>query len=283
MSSIAHFSEARKSFHAALLQAVLRVDDAGVASNADRHSLYSVRIANGIVSRLGAEVRGARLAAQMSGNRFEEICRAFLENTFLQLTHLRPGTWKIRRGSRALIASHEQYAHLTALEDAARRDPQLAAALGSDYIVIPDIVVTRETEDDTTNARGVLVDEHYTRLASLRKINGGRPLLHASISCKWTIRSDRAQNSRTEALNLVRNRKGHLPHVVVVTGEPLPSRLASIALGTGDIDCVYHFALLELKETIEALEFLDAQEMLKIMVDGKRLKDIADLPLDLAV
>jgi NgoMIV restriction enzyme len=69
----------------------------------------------------------------------------------------------------------------------------------------------------------------------------------------------------------------------VVTGEPLPSRLASIALGTGDIDCVYHFALLELRETIDELKFLDAQETLKIMVDGKRLKDIADLPLDLAV
>jgi hypothetical protein len=69
----------------------------------------------------------------------------------------------------------------------------------------------------------------------------------------------------------------------VVTGEPLPSRLASLALGTGDIDCVYHFALLELEETIEEFEFLDAQEMLKIMVDGKRLKDIADLPLDLAI
>ena len=100
---------------------------------------------------------------------------------------------------------------------------------------------------------------------------------------KWTIRSDRAQNSRTEALNLIRNRKGHLPHIVVVTGEPLPSRLASIALGTGDIDCVYHFALLELRETLEELELSDAQEMLEIMVAGKRLKDIADLPLDLAV
>ena len=280
----AHFSEARKSFHAALLNSVLRTDDTGVASNADRHNLYSVRIAGGIVNRLGAEARGARLAAQMSGNRFEEICRAFLENTFLQLEYLRPGTWKIRRGSRALIARHEQYAHLTALEQAARRDPQLAAALGSDYIVTPDIVITRETEDDATiKAQRVLVDEHYARLASIRRINGGRPLLHASISCKWTIRSDRAQNSRTEALNLVRNRKGHLSHVVVVTGEPLPGRLASIALGTGDIDCVYHFALLELRETIEELQFLDAQEMLTIMVDGKRLKDIADLPLDLVV
>ena len=280
----AYFSEARKSFHAALLNSVLLVDDTGVASNADRHNAYSVRIARGVVGRLGAEAIGARLVAQMSGNKFEVICRAFIENTFLQLEHLRPGKWRIRRGSRTLIASHEQYAHLTALEQAARRDPQLAAALGSDYIITPDIIITRDTEDDDViNARGFLVDENYVRLASLRTINGGRSLLHASISCKWTIRSDRAQNSRTEALNLVRNRKGHLPHVVVVTGEPLPSRLASIALGTGDIDCVYHFALLELKETIEELNFLDAKDMLNIMVDGKRLKDIADLPLDLAV
>ena len=133
------------------------------------------------------------------------------------------------------------------------------------------------------NANGVLVDEEYVRFASLRKINGGRPLLHASISCKWTLRSDRAQNARAEALNLVRNRKGHLPHVVVVTGEPLPSRLASLALGTGDIDCVYHFALSELMKTVEDAGLSDAQDMLAIMVNGKRLKDISDLPLDLAV
>lgn len=34
------------------------------------------------------------------------------------------------------------------------------------------------------------------------------PYDHASISAKFTMRSDRAQNSRTEALNLIRNRKG---------------------------------------------------------------------------
>jgi hypothetical protein len=108
-------------------------------------------------------------------------------------------------------------------------------------------------------------------------------LLHASVSCKWTIRSDRAQNTRTEALNMMRNRKGHLPHIVVVTGEPLPSRIASIALGTGDIDCVYHFALPELIATVDELDIPDSQEMVRIMVEGKRLKDISDLPLDLAV
>ena len=98
-----------------------------------------------------------------------------------------------------------------------------------------------------------------------------------------TIRSDRSQNSRSEALNLIRNRRGKLPHVVVVNAEPLPSRLASVALGSGDIDCVYHFALAELQQTVRDLRLEDSSEALDIMVNGKRLKDISDLPLDLAV
>jgi hypothetical protein len=129
----------------------------------------------------------------------------------------------------------------------------------------------------------MLVDGSVAQRSSLRKSNGGAPILHASISCKLTIRSDRSQNSRSEALNLIRNRRGKLPHIVVVTGEPLPSRLSSIALGGGDIDCVYHFALPELLETVKELNLPDSEEALKIMVDGKRLKDISDLPLDLAV
>jgi len=71
--------------------------------------------------------------------------------------------------------------------------------------------------------------------------------------------------------------------VIVVTAEPLPSRIASIALGTGDIDCVYHFALPELTSSLRELDYRDAKEMLEIMVSGRRLKDISDLPLDLAV
>lgn len=72
---------------------------------------------------------------------------------------------------------------------------------------------------------------------------------------------------------------------MVVTAETTPSRLASIsiALETGDIDCVYHFALYELQTTVKALGMDDAADMLFVMVDGKRLKDISDFPLDLAV
>jgi hypothetical protein len=142
----------------------------------------------------------------------------------------------------------------------------------------------RGLESDTSiNRPEVLVDDDVSRLAALREANGGHPLLHASISCKWTLRSDRAQNARSEALNLIRNRKGRLPHVVVVTGEPLPSRLSSIALGTGDIDCVYHFALPELVAAVEEIGHGDTLESLNVMINGKRLKDISDLPLDLAV
>lgn len=287
MSELIQFSEARKAFHAELLKTTLTTNPQGIVSNADSSSKPSIRIAKGIADLLKAETQGERIAGQTSGKQFECACANFVRNTFLLLGHLRPGNWDIHQVSgrdRLEIARYEQYAHLVALDSAAKRDPELAAALGSDYTITPDVVVVRDTVDDATiNAHTTLIDSSVTTLASLRKQNQGRPLLHASISCKWTIRSDRAQNARSEALNLVRNRKGRLPHVMVVTAEPTPSRLASIALGTGDIDCVYHFALYELQTTLQTLGMDDAAEMLAIMVDGKRLKDISDLPLDLAI
>jgi hypothetical protein len=83
--------------------------------------------------------------------------------------------------------------------------------------------------------------------------------------------------------NLIRNRKGRIPHLVIVTAECLPSRLASVALGTGDIDCVYHIALPELIESVDKDELPDAYEMLQTIVSGRRLRDLSDLPLDLAI
>lgn len=281
------FAVARRKFHATLLKKTLTINDKGVASNADSSNRVSIDIANGIARLLRAETKGERIAGQTSGKQFESVCAGFVRETFLQLGHLRPGSWDVRQvagRNRLEIAKCEQYAHLVALDRAARSDAELAAALGSDYTITPDIVIVREPEDDDTiNTPAVLVDGTVTRLASLRRKTGGLPLLHASISCKWTIRSDRAQNARSEALNLIRNRKGRLPHVMVVTAEPTPSRLASIALGTGDIDCVYHFALYELIDTVAELGMNDAADMLAVMVNGKRLKDISDLPLDLAV
>ena len=94
------------------------------------------------------------------------------------------------------------------------------------------------------------------------------------------MRSDRAQNIRTEAHNLIRNRKGPTPHIVAVTMEPLPSRLESVALGLGELDCVYHAALAELMDTGRELGSEHAGQLVRL-VDARRLRDITDLPLDL--
>jgi len=280
------FRKARLNLHSTLLSSILTLEK-GVPSNADKHNLPSVAIAKGIVTRLGEEVSGIRSAGQTSGNKFEHVCEQFLKDTFIQLDHLRPGKWDIecvRNKNRLEIAKYEQYSHLIAVSSAAKKNSALAAALGSDYTITPDIIIFRNTEEDSEiNRKAALIDSGVATHSSLRKSYNPLPILHASISCKWTIRSDRAQNSRSEALNLIRNRKGPLPHIAVITGEPLPSRISSVALGTGDINCVYHFALHELKETLDELEFADAKELLQIMIEGKRLKDISDLPLDLAI
>ena len=211
----------------------------------------------------------------------------FLKETFPYLQNLRPGKWTVLQlgnNNRMKTSDFAQYEHLAYLNLLTESNAQLAAVLGNDYLVAPDVVVYRELyEDDEINEKQKIVDETIGKMADIRKSNGGKPVLHASISAKYTMRSDRAQNSRTEALNLIRNRKGHLPHIVVVTAEPMPNRLASLAMGTGDIDCVYHFALYELVRAVNEVGSEEAKEILDTLVQGRRLKDISDLPLDMAV
>lgn len=279
------FSEARRSFHAALLKnEILRTESNGVPSIADKHSKSSVEFSKGILERLGNKAKGARLAGQMAGNKFEVVVGEFIEETFPKLETVRCGKFSITKGdTRLAIASCDQYEHLAAVAKAVEENPELAVALGVDYLIKPDVMVLRSPEsDETLNKVQAVVDLTVARKTSLRAVNNTRPILHASISCKWTLRSDRAQNARSEALNLIRNRKGRLPHIAVVTAEPTPGRLASLALGTGDIDCVYHIALDELVETVNASDFEDSKELLSTMIEGKRIRDIADMPLDLA-
>lgn len=277
----------RKNYHQLLLSdGVLTVDSKGIPSNADSSSKLSVLIAQGIAEQISVNVQG-KAVGQTSGAKFEQINMEFLKSTFPLLSDLRPGKWHVEKlGNRSSlkISGFSQYEHLSYLDEVIRKDARLAASMGSDYIVSPDIVVYREAEtDDEINKNTLIVDDKNATLTDIRATHNTLPILHATVSAKWTMRSDRAQNSRTEALGLIRNRKGHLPHIVVVTGEPLPSRIASLALGTGDIDCVYHFALYELMNAVQSAEAEDALEMMNILVDGKRLKDISDLPLDLTV
>lgn len=280
-------AEARKLYHKELIGlGVLSIDANGIPSNADKSSRLSREISKTIADILLAEVH-EKIQGQSSGAKFEAVNLTFLERTFLRLRNLRPGKWHIDKlGNRNAIktSSFVQYEHLEYLSALTRNDIKLAASLGNDYMIAPDIVIYREPEsDEFINTPECMVDDEVATLAAIRLKDNKLPILHASISAKWTMRSDRAQNSRTEALGLIRNRKGHLPHISVITGEPLPSRLASLAMGTGDIDCLYHFALYELMEAVRKTGAEDSEELINMLVEGKRLKDISDLPLDLSV
>ena len=282
--------QARKAYHKHLVEkGVLSLTADGVASNADSSNQPSRIIAQLIAEKIGAKI-GPKVKGQTAGTLFEQITMQFISDTFPELQHLRPGDWRVLSlGNQSAVKTSDfaQYEHLAYLSQLAEQNKQLSTMLGNDYMVAPDVVIYRNLcEDDEINQGKLYINEAVCKMADLRKRNGGKPILHASVSAKWTMRSDRAQNSRTEALNLIRNRKGHLPHIIVVTGEPLPSRLASLALGTGDLDCVYHFALYELMEAVREYSKCgreDIWETLENLVIGKRLKDITDLPLDLSV
>ena len=270
----------RRDYHQRICRDVLRRTTSGAPNNSDSGSSASVRLGKGIVDRIGLPVSVGRLAGQTAGHRFEEATRDFLRDAFGLLSHLRPGTWEFSLGGN--IRDYEQYLHLSDVRRVVEEHEELRIIFG-DYIVKPDIVVCRKPiSDSEVNEHELLVEDKITSgYTPLRRENSQAYIMHASVSCKWTIRSDRSQNARTEGLNLVRNRKGKTPHIVVVVGEPLPGRIASLAYGTGDVDCIYHFAL---RELIEAAADSDSDaELLRVLVNGRRLRDISDLPFDLAI
>ena len=270
----------RRSYHRRIFSQVLRQTSSGVPNNSDGGSASSVRIGRGIVDQIGLEVVTGRLAGQTAGRLFEEATKDFLSEAFGLLSHLRPGEWEFSLGGN--IRDYEQYLHLSDVSQMVKQHKELRVIFG-DYIVTPDIVVCRKPIADSTINQNepLLGDDKAAIHTPLRRANSQADILHASVSCKWTIRSDRSQNARTEGLNLVRNRKGKTPHIVVVVGEPLPSRIASLAYGTGDIDCVYHFALRELMAA--ASESDSDSDLLTTLVSGRRLRDISDLPFDLSI
>lgn len=271
----------RNEYHRQLFERVLSIDSNGVPSNADKHSKISVALARGILEQIRLPLNPEHISGQTSGSLFEEITASYIENAFQAVQHLRPGNWKFSIGRR--VEEFEQYEHLAQLEEALSAYKELRAALG-EYLIKPDIVIGRlPVSEQDINAHQNLTDDEIALHTPLRDVNSGKPILHASISCKWTIRSDRSQNARTEGLNLIRNRKGNTPHIMIVTAEPYPQRIASLAMGTGDIDCVYHIALPELQKAADDFGNEAVLEEMDILINGKRLRDISDLPFDLAI
>lgn len=220
---------------------------AGVPNSADIASAQSVAIATEIHRILGVT---RTVAATFDAGRALEV--GVKDYLAVELPRLDPTrAWDVDR--RHLVTYFQQYEHLARLDALVQRDPTLRTEIGRDYLIAPDVTV------------GVPL------------ATGGAPVLHAAISCKWTIRSDRVQNIRHEGVILTRSRRGRQPHIVTVTAEPLPSRLAAIARGTGEVDAVYHVALDELTAATNSVGNAEQQGVLTELVTQRRLADFRTL------
>jgi hypothetical protein len=278
---MAIIDDLRSQYHKRVCAEVIFEKSDGIPSMADVDNKLSRKVSQNLMKLLPYPISSKDISGQTAGERLEQITKDFLEKAFKELSHIRPGKWKFSVHNS--ISDFEQYRHLGELAKLVKENASLKTALG-DYVISPDIVVARYpvSDEEIDQSASVIGDTKLAKYTPLRSSNNSSLLLHASISCKWTLRSDRSQNARTEGLNLIRNRKGHAPHIAVVTGEPIPSRIASLALGTGDIDCVYHFALHELMQALKETSDETAIEAMEMMTEGRRLRDISDLPFDLA-
>ena len=68
-----------------------------------------------------------------------------------------------------------------------------------------------------------------------------------------------------------------------MTAEPLPTRIASIARGTGDIDTVYHVALEALSDAVREVGTSDQEDVLREMISQDRLRDYSELAPNIAI
>lgn len=223
-------------------------------NTADGDSAQSVGIAREVLRVLAIDHQA--VGGQAAGSALEHGVRDLLDNDLPVLDPNR--AWSVTLGGR--ISDFRQYAHLGRVDELIRADPALRVELGTDYLISPDV---------TVSFTGGGTDEE--------------PILHAAVSCKFSIRSDRVQNIRHESIAMIRHRRGRQPHIVTVTSEPLPSRLAAICRGTGEVDAVYHVCLDELVEAVAAVGNADQRDALDEAVGQGRLYDLSRLSADLTV
>lgn len=112
------------------------------------------------------------------------------------------------------------------------------------------------------------------------------PLQHlvAGFSLKWTLRTDRAQDCRSQGAKMAALRRGRMPHFATVTMEPRPSMLALLGRGSGDVDCVYHLHLPALYEAIDDYcsgtqrkSRMGIRDNFRRLYDQRRIRDYDEL------
>jgi len=237
---------------------------------------------------------GALGTSQTSGSTYESLLEEFLNKSFTALAARGLAAAENLSATRGTqVESYDQYAHLADINQALRGSEELRALFGRSYGVKPDIIVAlKRLHPSEIGGRGrateiaryspFFSDAEYARNSQLLRKRSvpEASILKAIVSCKLTLRSDRAQNVRPEANAAMRLRRGRVPAIVAITAEPMIGRLESLALGTGEIDCVYHSALPELECAMEMAGDSEGLGRLREIIRTRRMRDVSDLLFD---
>lgn len=194
----------------------------------------------------------------------------------------------------------EQYRHLAVFRDFQRRyktpqvgiinqvrdliggspDPHVESAL---EVALEALLYSEVNDGLVTSLLDQMPEESLLKIdvTTSDSYPGGR--LMVALSSKWSLRTDRAQDCVSQGAKLSSLRRGHMPHYAVVTMEPRPAMLRLIAAGSGNVDCVYHLALPELRQAAAVIESRRGsggwapRRTLERLVEQGRVRDYSDL------
>lgn len=206
-----------------------------------------------------------------------DMQRSRLSSTFVQYTHLAAFEQFQRAYKRPVDALERALGHLDELPRS--RSVAMAKSLierakrqaAADHQIVVDL-------------RGAMAQESLLKLDLTIGNGDAPPKLLLAASCKWTLRTDRAQDCISQGNKLVALRRGQMPHYAAITMEPRPSMLELLAYGSGALDCVYHVALPELMRAAAAIEgrrstkpIREQRSSLELMVAQGRLRSYGQL------
>ena len=189
-------AELRAQYHKRICDSILGYrPNRGSLSLADSSSETSKAIAELMARNMGHPLCSQPKEGQTAGKLFADYT-ARLSKAHSGSQKVRPGNWRFSTSQAEGIDVYDQYEHLGSLAEAVKGSIDLAALLGTGYLVTPDIIVARMPLSDEEINEGKLVVSEELRVAvatplRARNFENPRAILHASISCKWTMRSDR--------------------------------------------------------------------------------------------
>lgn len=268
----------------------------GKPNTSDASNALSVEIGEALFAILGVERTTEPVDDEPTGGVF---ARRVVDDLIQQVGHI--GDLEVVPERR--LNGFEQYRHVGVLQELRRgrsvgfnrawnrlADYVRRTASATDLERVESLIAEVEVESELQTARlkalvDELGDESLLGLdVTVSRIDEARPLplLEVGLSLKWSLRTDRAQDCRSQGAKMSALRRGRMPHFAAMTMEPRPYMLNLLGGGSGDVDCVYHLDLPSLTRAVEEVyvgspQRLKGRDMFRRLVDQRRLKDYDEL------